>query len=228
MQKQPSPINLLSFLIYLPFFFLRPHFILLQNSLVLLLLVLLGQSELITPLKNIPNFFDRISFKTMLLPLDYEETKELIYFRIRKAGYQSKMDRLFGTGMSNGEKLEKIFTDLAVALLHKQTKMFCKPKTANRRIHISVIPLVPGTPLQLIKGRIDLRAMSKSDSDIRMTPWTGKGYLRMKNNAVRPAMRGFRHLGTGAESMVKGSVVFRRDDLWVAVSADYSMETDGS
>jgi general secretion pathway protein A len=62
------------------------------NQFKLLQLVLLGQIELLTSIRNIPNFMDRISFKTMLNPLDYEEMKEMIYFRIRQAGYQAKMD----------------------------------------------------------------------------------------------------------------------------------------
>jgi general secretion pathway protein A len=62
------------------------------NQFKLLQLVLLGQNELLSTVKEIPNFFDRISFKTTLNPLGYEETKELIQFRIAQAGYRSKMD----------------------------------------------------------------------------------------------------------------------------------------
>ena len=62
------------------------------NQFKLLQLVLLGQSELMQTLRGIPNFLDRISFKTLLSPLDYTEMKEMIYFRIKQAGYQSKMD----------------------------------------------------------------------------------------------------------------------------------------
>ena len=62
------------------------------NQFKLLQLVLLGQMELLSTIKGISNFFDRISFKTTLNPLSYEEMKELIYFRIRQAGYHSKMD----------------------------------------------------------------------------------------------------------------------------------------
>ena len=62
------------------------------NQFKLLQLVLLGQNELLSTIKDISNFFDRISFKTTLNPLGFEETKELIYFRIGQAGYRSKMD----------------------------------------------------------------------------------------------------------------------------------------
>ncbi len=62
------------------------------NQFKLLQLVLLGQIELLSTLKSISNFLDRISFKTLLNPLDYAEMKEMIYFRIGQAGYNSRMD----------------------------------------------------------------------------------------------------------------------------------------
>ena len=61
------------------------------NEYKLLQLVLLGQLELHSRIMDIPNFFDRISFKYTLNPLSKEETKEMIEFRIRKAGYKSNM-----------------------------------------------------------------------------------------------------------------------------------------
>lgn len=61
------------------------------NEFKLLQLVLLGQLELYSKIMNISNFFDRISFKYTLNPLDFDETKEMIEFRIRQAGYKANM-----------------------------------------------------------------------------------------------------------------------------------------
>src|SRR4030042_921926 len=61
------------------------------NEFKLLQLVLLGQLELHSKIMSIPNFFDRISFKYTLNPLDFNETKEMIDFRIRQAGYNKNM-----------------------------------------------------------------------------------------------------------------------------------------
>ena len=61
------------------------------NEFKLLQLVLLGQLELHSKIMNIPNFFDRISFKYTLNPLDFDETKEMIEFRIKQAGYTVNM-----------------------------------------------------------------------------------------------------------------------------------------
>jgi len=59
------------------------------NEFKLLQLILLGQLELYSKMYNMPNFFDRISFKYTLNPLMFEEAKDLIEFRIRQAGYRS-------------------------------------------------------------------------------------------------------------------------------------------
>ena len=61
------------------------------NEYKLLQLVLLGQLELYSKIMNIANFFDRISFRYTLNPLDLNETKEMIEFRIRQAGYKASM-----------------------------------------------------------------------------------------------------------------------------------------
>ncbi|MBN1870578.1 MAG: AAA family ATPase [Candidatus Omnitrophica bacterium] len=61
------------------------------NEYKLLQLVLLGQAELNEKINHLPNFSDRISFKYMLNPFSLQETEEMINFRIRRAGYKSKM-----------------------------------------------------------------------------------------------------------------------------------------
>jgi len=61
------------------------------NEFKLLQLVLLGQLELHSRIIDIPNFFDRISFKYNLNPLSFDEVKEMIEFRIRQAGYKASM-----------------------------------------------------------------------------------------------------------------------------------------
>ncbi len=62
------------------------------NEYKLIQLVLLGQMELYSKIANMSNFIDRISFKYTLNPLGPKETKEMIEYRIRKAGYASAME----------------------------------------------------------------------------------------------------------------------------------------
>lgn len=64
------------------------------NTHKLIQLVLLGQLELYSKVVHIANFMDRINFKFTLNPLDVKETRELIDFRIQKAGYRG-VRRLF-------------------------------------------------------------------------------------------------------------------------------------
>jgi general secretion pathway protein A len=89
----------------------------------LLQLVLLGQLELYAKITSTANFFDRISFKYVLNPLGLEETKDLIQYRMERAGYSGK--RAF-------------FLDEAVELIHeisrgypRKTTMLCHRALKN-------------------------------------------------------------------------------------------------
>ncbi|MFZ5803210.1 MAG: ExeA family protein [Candidatus Omnitrophota bacterium] len=73
----------------------------------LLQLVLLGQLEFHSRIMSIPNFLDRISFKFVLNPLGFKETKEMIEFRIRTAGYHAN---------------SILFLDEAIQMIHKVSR----------------------------------------------------------------------------------------------------------
>jgi len=47
--------------------------------------------ELLPVLKGMPNLMDRVSLKYVLNPLDEKQTKEMILFRLKKAGYVSPL-----------------------------------------------------------------------------------------------------------------------------------------
>lgn len=86
------------------------------NEFKILQLVLVGQMELVPLLSSMPNFWDRIALKCVIKPLDVNETKDMIRFRLSQAGYQ-------GDGL---------FSDEAIRLIHEQTRgyprqmaMFC-------------------------------------------------------------------------------------------------------
>ncbi|MCP4649082.1 MAG: AAA family ATPase [PVC group bacterium] len=88
------------------------------NEFKLLQLVLLGQMELHSKIINIPNFIDRISFKYTLNPLDVEEVRRMIEFRIRQAGYQSNI---------------QLFLDRAIKEIHRNTGGY--PRRINMLCH---------------------------------------------------------------------------------------------
>lgn len=77
------------------------------NEYKLLQLVLLAQVELMPNLVNMQNLLDRISMKTILNPLDFEEVREMIDFRLRQAGFKGKYN---------------LFLDDAVREIHRATK----------------------------------------------------------------------------------------------------------
>ncbi len=108
------------------------------NQFKLLQLVLLGQIELLSSIRNIPNFMDRISFKTMLNPLDYEEMKEMVYFRIRQAGYQTKMDLFLEEALKEIYQSTRGYPRQVTMLCHRALKeMLMKNKAVIDRELIS-------------------------------------------------------------------------------------------
>lgn len=56
------------------------------NEFKLLQLVLLGQMELLPKLRDMRNLWDRINLKYVLNPLDEQETRQMIEFRLKAAG----------------------------------------------------------------------------------------------------------------------------------------------
>ena len=117
------------------------------NDFKLLQLILLGQTELQAKIKAIPNFFDRISYKGRLYPLEYNEMKEMIFFRIKQAGYHSHMD-LF---------LEEAFQTIYeyTAGYPRQVTMLCHRVLKELLLKSKVVADAP-----LVKGLIeeDLRS----------------------------------------------------------------------
>ncbi len=81
----------------------------------LLQLVLFGQLELYSKIVGIPNFMDRVSFKYVLNPLGLSETREMIRFRIKQAGYASGF---------------QLFTDEAIEMIHKTSRGYPRKITS--------------------------------------------------------------------------------------------------
>lgn len=77
------------------------------NEYKLLQLVIMAQVELIPRIKRIRNFTDRITLKYTLSPLDERQTKEMIEFRLRQAGYTRQ---------------NCLFTDEVIKLIYEHTQ----------------------------------------------------------------------------------------------------------
>jgi len=67
----------------------------------------MAQVEFLPRIKKIKNFFDRISLKYIINPLDENETSQMISFRLKQAGYNQDYE---------------LFTPEAVRLIHAHTQ----------------------------------------------------------------------------------------------------------
>lgn len=111
------------------------------NEYKLLQVVLLAQLELLPKLHSMKNLWDRINLKYVLNPLDEEETKEMIQFRLRAAGYISSVD---------------FFTDEAIAEIYRYTQGY--PRRIAMLCHHVLKTLVmeskPVADYELVRGII--------------------------------------------------------------------------
>jgi len=92
------------------------------NEFKLLQLILLGQLELYSRILGIPNFFDRISFKYTLNPLDFDEAREMIEFRIRQAGYKANMHLFLDEAVKEIYQYTRGYPRQITMLCHKALK----------------------------------------------------------------------------------------------------------
>ncbi len=76
------------------------------NEYKLLQLVILAQMEIMPKVKKVRNFFDRITLKYIINPLDEEETGDMIEFRMKQAGYDGSAS---------------LFSGGAIKLIHEHT-----------------------------------------------------------------------------------------------------------
>ena len=130
------------------------------NEFKLLQLVLLGQIELHEKIINIPNFFDRISFKYMLNPFSLQETEEMINFRIRKAGYKARMH---------------LFLKDAIAEIHQATQGY--PRRITMLCHKALKELVMRN-----KSVVDTGVIEDIVQNEMRAGWHRKDPLLLKNS----------------------------------------------
>ena len=122
------------------------------NEYKMLQLILLGQVELYTKLINMPNFMDRISFKYTLNPLDVNETKALINYRIAQAGYNSRME---------------LFSDQAISEIYNHTRGY--PRRITNLCHQLLKELILQN--QKVIERDLVRDVIQKEEQFRLRGW---------------------------------------------------------
>jgi len=130
------------------------------NEFKLLQLVLLGQLELQEKINGIANFFDRISYKGKLAALGYDETKEMISFRISQAGYRAGMD---------------LFLEEALEAIYHYTGGYPRPVTmlCHRALKELLLKNKLVVDVHIIEGLIE--------EDVK-TGWQRRNQLLQKNS----------------------------------------------
>jgi len=114
------------------------------NAYKLLQLIIMAQIELLPRIRRINNFMDRIALKYTINPLDEKETKEMIRFRLKQAGY-------------NGQN--NLFTDEAVRLIYQYSQGY--PRKIAMLCHDALETIVMKEVLMvdagIIKNLVNLR-----------------------------------------------------------------------
>ncbi len=124
------------------------------NEFKLLQVVLLGQLELVPKILNMPNFYDRISFKYVLNPFDIADTRRMIDFRLAKAGSANQ---------------KPFFSDEAIEEIHRFTMGY--PRRITMICHKALKQLIMShkneVDLSIVKDIINQESQTlwkKSDS----------------------------------------------------------------
>ncbi len=103
----------------------------------LLQLVLLGQLELYPKLVDMPNLIDRISFKHILSPLNLDETRQMMEYRLRQAGCQTS---------------NQVFTADTVKVIYRYSQGY--PRQITLLCHNALTYIVPRNQKVVHKGII--------------------------------------------------------------------------
>jgi len=144
------------------------------NEYKLLQLVLLGQVELYPKIVNMPNFMDRISFKYTLNPLDVKETRELLNFRVKTAGYNSRMDLFLDEAVSEIYNYTRGYPRKITKLCHQVLKeLILQNKHAVDRM---LVRDVIAKEEQYKLGSIDFPA--NLNASLTAPRITGPGYMQ--------------------------------------------------
>jgi general secretion pathway protein A len=95
------------------------------NEYKLLQLIIMSQIELLPKIRKIKNFMDRINLKYIINPLDEQETKKLISFRLRQAGYPQE---------------QELFSDRAISRIYEHSQGY--PRKISMVCHDAIEMLI--------------------------------------------------------------------------------------
>ncbi len=106
------------------------------NEYKLLQLVIMAQTEFLARVKKINNFMDRIALKYTINPLDEAETRQMINFRLKQAGYR---------------KSNSLFDNEAIKLIYEYSQGY--PRKISMICHDAIEALVMNDK-EIVDGEI--------------------------------------------------------------------------
>jgi hypothetical protein len=123
------------------------------------------------------------------------------------------------------ERVSMILRNFAGILLHYQKNLLTAPSVVEP-VKFSFIPPAPGAPVELLRGRVDLRFVSRSVCSLvgAAGPWSTKGYFRQQHRQVMPMFSGWHSLQQSGLELVNGYLTLTRQDEAVDVRADLLVE----
>ena len=124
------------------------------NEYKLLQLVLVSQNEIVPRLRGMRNFWDRVSLKHMLAPLDYAEMRQMIGYRLSRVGYRSPV---------------RIFTEEAMAAIWRTTGGF--PRQVTQLCHDCLEHLVMHNLSYVDQALVDRLVARDNDFVSRTQPF---------------------------------------------------------
>ncbi|MDD5731145.1 MAG: AAA family ATPase [Candidatus Omnitrophica bacterium] len=116
------------------------------NEYKLLQLVIMAQIELLPRIKRINNFMDRIALKYTINPLDEEETREMINFRLTQAGFHNR---------------DGLFSDKAVKLIYQHTQGY--PRKIAMLCHDALESIVMNEQFEINEETIENLIKSRKE-----------------------------------------------------------------
>ena len=123
------------------------------------------------------------------------------------------------------EKVSMILRNLAGILLHYQKNLLGTASEVEP-IKFSFVPPAPGAPAELIRGRIDLRFVSRNVCSLvgSAGPWSTKGYFRERHGRIMPTFKSWHSPTEPGSRLVDGHLTLSCQDQAVSVRADFLLE----
>ena len=107
------------------------------NEFKLLQLVILAQIEFLQKVKRQPNFLDRISLGYVINPINEEDTKGLIQYRLKKAGFHGDYP---------------LFSDAAISKIHQHTRGY--PRKITQFCHKCLVEIIRSGDKQIEESHV--------------------------------------------------------------------------